>query len=184
MSGFTTARDLSSGSTADVDLRNAINEGLIPGPRMRIATEGIKGSTAVVGDLIEQLRSTIVPMAAEPEPTLYDKLDARVFFQGRSPALHDYSFKVGDAADNLSRVTAKAVAFACGHPNQIFYERYSFDPTRCRFPLNQLQTNAHWLMLASRISRRPTVRYVDIARFLFGHGARAAGPRLRKPGQA
>src|SRR6516225_4314326 len=46
MSGFTTARDLSSGSTADVDLRNAINEGLIAGPRMRVATEGIKGSTA------------------------------------------------------------------------------------------------------------------------------------------
>src|ERR1700676_3510450 len=46
MSGFTTTRDLSSGSTADVDLRNAINEGLIPGPRMRIATEGIRGSIA------------------------------------------------------------------------------------------------------------------------------------------
>jgi hypothetical protein len=30
-SGFTTARDLSSGGTADVDLRNAINEGIIPG---------------------------------------------------------------------------------------------------------------------------------------------------------
>jgi imidazolonepropionase-like amidohydrolase len=37
---------LSSGGTADVDLRNAINEGLIPGPRMVIATEGIRGSTA------------------------------------------------------------------------------------------------------------------------------------------
>src|SRR5690242_13863010 len=36
-SGFTTARDLSSGGTADVDLRNAINEGLVPGPRMRVA---------------------------------------------------------------------------------------------------------------------------------------------------
>jgi imidazolonepropionase-like amidohydrolase len=46
LSGFTTARDLSSGSTADVDLRNAINEGLIPGPRMRVATEGIRGSIA------------------------------------------------------------------------------------------------------------------------------------------
>jgi imidazolonepropionase-like amidohydrolase len=45
-SGFTTARDLSSGGTADVDLRNAINEGLIPGPRMVIATEGMRGSTA------------------------------------------------------------------------------------------------------------------------------------------
>src|SRR6202163_2376336 len=46
LSGFTTARDLSSGSTADVDLRNAINEGLFPGPRMVVATEGLRGSTA------------------------------------------------------------------------------------------------------------------------------------------
>jgi imidazolonepropionase-like amidohydrolase len=44
-SGFTTARDLSSGGTADVDLRNAINEGIVPGPRMVIATEGMRGST-------------------------------------------------------------------------------------------------------------------------------------------
>ncbi len=45
-SGFTTARDLSSGGTADVDLRNAINEGVFPGPRMVVATEGLRGSTA------------------------------------------------------------------------------------------------------------------------------------------
>src|SRR6202790_2951241 len=44
LSGFTTARDLTSGSTADVDLRNAINEGLIPGPSMQVATEGLRGS--------------------------------------------------------------------------------------------------------------------------------------------
>jgi imidazolonepropionase-like amidohydrolase len=46
LSGFTTARDLTSGGTADVDLRNAINEGLIPGPRMQVATEGLRGSIA------------------------------------------------------------------------------------------------------------------------------------------
>ena len=45
-SGFTTARDLSSGGTADVDLRNAINEGIVPGPRMVVATEGLRGSIA------------------------------------------------------------------------------------------------------------------------------------------
>jgi imidazolonepropionase-like amidohydrolase len=44
-SGFTTARDLSSGSTLDVDLRDAINAGVVPGPRMVIATEGLRGST-------------------------------------------------------------------------------------------------------------------------------------------
>ena len=45
-SGFTTSRDLSSGGTADVDLRNAINQGIVPGPRMVITTEGLKGSIA------------------------------------------------------------------------------------------------------------------------------------------
>src|SRR5262245_37057647 len=45
-SGFTTTRDLSSGGTADVDLRTAINAGIVPGPRMVIATEGLRGSTA------------------------------------------------------------------------------------------------------------------------------------------
>jgi hypothetical protein len=30
----------------DVDLRNAISEGLIPGPRMQVTTEGMRGSTA------------------------------------------------------------------------------------------------------------------------------------------
>ena len=45
-SGFTTARDLSSGSTLDVDLRDAINQGIVPGPRMIVATEGIRGSIA------------------------------------------------------------------------------------------------------------------------------------------
>jgi hypothetical protein len=28
---------------ADIDLRNAINEGIVPGPRMVIATEGMRG---------------------------------------------------------------------------------------------------------------------------------------------
>jgi imidazolonepropionase-like amidohydrolase len=45
-SGFTTARDLTSGGTEDVDLRNAINEGIIAGPRLRVATEGMRGSIA------------------------------------------------------------------------------------------------------------------------------------------
>ena len=49
--GFTTTRDLSSGGTLDVDLRKAINEGLIPGPRMLVATRAIvaTGSYAPAG---------------------------------------------------------------------------------------------------------------------------------------
>jgi imidazolonepropionase-like amidohydrolase len=40
-SGFTTVRDLGSSDAIDVGLRNAINQGLTPGPRMLVAREGI-----------------------------------------------------------------------------------------------------------------------------------------------
>ena len=43
-SGFTTIRDLGARDGIDVGLRNAINRGLVPGPRMLVAREGI-GST-------------------------------------------------------------------------------------------------------------------------------------------
>lgn len=43
-SGFTTIRDLGSRFGIDVGLRNAVNRGLVPGPRMLVAREGI-GST-------------------------------------------------------------------------------------------------------------------------------------------
>jgi imidazolonepropionase-like amidohydrolase len=41
--GFTTLRDLMShgGGYADVDIRNAINRGLIPGPRLQVSTPGL-----------------------------------------------------------------------------------------------------------------------------------------------
>ncbi len=38
MAGFTMVRDLGSGDLLDISLRNAINEGTIPGPRMLVAT--------------------------------------------------------------------------------------------------------------------------------------------------
>jgi imidazolonepropionase-like amidohydrolase len=41
--GFTTVRDLGSGEYIDVGLRNAINSGAIPGPRMIIAVNAIGG---------------------------------------------------------------------------------------------------------------------------------------------
>ncbi|NDQ55441.1 MAG: amidohydrolase family protein [Acidipila sp.] len=43
LAGFTTLRDLGNHGNmyADVDLRNAVNEGLIVGPRMQVATRGI-----------------------------------------------------------------------------------------------------------------------------------------------
>ncbi|MBC8646905.1 MAG: amidohydrolase family protein, partial [Thermoanaerobaculia bacterium] len=40
-SGFTTVRDVGSSDAIDVGLRNAINQGLTPGPRMLVAREAI-----------------------------------------------------------------------------------------------------------------------------------------------
>ncbi len=49
--GFTTVRDVGSEGFVSVALRNAINEGKIPGPRMQVATYYI-GSTGSHGDLV------------------------------------------------------------------------------------------------------------------------------------
>jgi imidazolonepropionase-like amidohydrolase len=45
--GFTTARDLMSAGAmySDVDLRRAIDEGIVPGPRLQVATVGLIGTS-------------------------------------------------------------------------------------------------------------------------------------------
>ena len=48
--GFTTCRDVGAPAFVDVALRNAINSGVVPGPRMEVATLFI-GSTGSHGDL-------------------------------------------------------------------------------------------------------------------------------------
>ncbi|MEP7322328.1 MAG: amidohydrolase family protein [Saprospiraceae bacterium] len=48
--GFTTCRDLGSGDLIDISLRNAINEGVITGPRMLVATFAL-GATGGHSDL-------------------------------------------------------------------------------------------------------------------------------------
>ena len=101
-----------------------------------------------------------------------------MFFQEPIPDLHDYSFTVGDASDDLSRAVAKAVGFASAHPNQAFCERYSFDPTKCRFPLHQLQTNAHWLILASRQPLYRAVQQCGTSTLLDFYSATERGRRV------
>ncbi len=41
MAGFTTVRDLGSSNLIDIGLRNAINEGMVPGPRMLVSVHAI-----------------------------------------------------------------------------------------------------------------------------------------------
>lgn len=60
MSGFTTLRDLKSlgAMYSDVDLRNAIDRGVVQGPRMQVATRGIQ----TTGGFIMRGYSTEVPI--------------------------------------------------------------------------------------------------------------------------
>ena len=41
LAGFTTVRDVGSGEYLDAGLRNAINRGVVPGPRMLVAVHAI-----------------------------------------------------------------------------------------------------------------------------------------------
>jgi len=116
----------------------------------RRTQEDVVHVNAVVGEVIDELRSSMSMLAASSRAESYDVFDHRVLFHEAVPELAQFSFDVTDPPDGLSIAVARAVAFAASHPAQVFCERYSFDPSRCRYPLQELQQKAHWLVLASR----------------------------------
>ena len=65
MAGFTTLRDLKTlgAMYSDVDLRNAIDRGIVQGPRMQVATRGIQAT----GGFIMREYSTDVPLPSALE---------------------------------------------------------------------------------------------------------------------
>jgi imidazolonepropionase-like amidohydrolase len=69
MAGFTTLRDLKTlgAMYSDVDLRDAINRGVVQGPRMQVATRGIQAT----GGFIMRGYSTDVPL-----PTALEAVDS------------------------------------------------------------------------------------------------------------
>jgi hypothetical protein len=154
-------------------------------PRVRIMRADTGANTtaevhvsAVVGDLIEQFRSVVAPRAPELDPATYDRFDPRVFFHEVVPDLSDYSFLVGDPPDDLSHAVAKAVGFASAAPNLVFRERYAFDPEKCRFPLQQLQSKAHWLVLAAREPLYRAVQQCGTSTLLDFYSATERGRRV------
>jgi len=74
MSGFTTVRTLGSGGYEDVDLRNAINDGLLPGPRLLVSGRGLSDGDAAAaeGDRVAQ------GAAAADEATMRAEARARI----------------------------------------------------------------------------------------------------------
>ncbi len=66
MAGFTTVRDVGSSSFMDVGLRNAINSGIVPGPRMLVAVHAL-GSTGGHCDEGDGFRFGLLNHESRPE---------------------------------------------------------------------------------------------------------------------
>lgn len=138
-------------------------EGVIPQVRFRrgrhASDDGPLHLALVVGDGIDAFRPTLRPERGEPGNST-DLWSPRVLFEETRPALFEAHIAVGDRRDGLSRNVARAVGFAMGEDGLVFRERYVFDREQCEAPLSELQSNAHWLVLASR---QPLYRAVQQA---------------------
>jgi imidazolonepropionase-like amidohydrolase len=78
--GFTSARDMSSHGNgyADVDIRDAINQGRIDGPRYQVAGRGIVWSGAANATPNNPLASTVVRNVEEARAAVRDHIDHKV----------------------------------------------------------------------------------------------------------
>jgi imidazolonepropionase-like amidohydrolase len=75
--GFTTIRDMSSHGNgyADVDVRNAIDQGLIDGPRQQVATRGIRWGAPGDTTAADPLESAVVRDADEARAAVRDQIE-------------------------------------------------------------------------------------------------------------
>jgi imidazolonepropionase-like amidohydrolase len=78
--GFTSARDMSSHGNgyADVDIRDAINQGRIDGPRYQVSGRGIVWSGAANATPNNSLASTVVRNVEEARAAVRDHVDHKV----------------------------------------------------------------------------------------------------------
>ncbi len=78
MAGFTTVRDVGSSDFLDIGLRNAINAGIVPGPRMLVAVHAI-GSTGGHCDPGDGFRFGLLNHESGPEDGVIDSPDQARF---------------------------------------------------------------------------------------------------------
>src|SRR5262249_55469978 len=78
--GFTTARDMSShgNAYADVDIRDAINEGRLEGPRFQVSGRGIVWGAAANATPGNPLASTVVRSVEEARAAVREHIDHHV----------------------------------------------------------------------------------------------------------
>ena len=113
----------------------------------------------VVGEAVDELRPTIGRFQGEPIPGNGDWSTA-LLFEGDQPQVLEAAHFVGAPQNELCRKVALAVGYGRDQELSMHGERYSFDETIVRAPIQRLHRGVHWLALGSR---RPMYRAVQAA---------------------
>jgi len=172
--GFTAARDMSSHGNgyADVDIRNAINEGRIDGPRYQVSGRGIVWGAAANAP-VNPLASTVVRSVEEARAAVRDHIEHGVDWIKLFPT-GAYSFTPAGVAeyvltypmpvlqaliDETHRLGHKAACHVLGGEGQKNAIIAGCDTIEHAFGLDQQQAN---MMVQKGLYYDPTfVRYLE-----------------------
>jgi len=173
--GFTAARDMSSHGNGygDVEIRNAINEGRIDGPRFQVSTLGIVWGASPATTAPNPLASTVVRSVDEARAAVQEQVRRGADWIKLFPA-GNYSFtETGDVRyqvtypmpvlqaliDETHRLGHRAGCHVYGGEGQKNAILAGCDTIEHGFGLDQEQVN---LMVAKRLYYDPTlVRYTE-----------------------
>src|SRR5262245_20835090 len=173
--GFTSARDMSSHGNgyADVDMRDAINQGRLDGPRFQVSGRGIVWSGAANATPQNPLASTVVGSVEQARAAVKDHIDHRVDWIKLFPT-GAYSFTpAGEAQyqltypmpvlqaliDETHKLGHKAACHVLGGEGQKNAIIAGCDTIEHAFGLDQEQAN---MMVKKKLYYDPTfVRYIE-----------------------
>jgi imidazolonepropionase-like amidohydrolase len=189
--GFTTARDMSSHGNgyADVDVRNAINEGRIDGPRYQVSGRGIAWGAAPATAPENPLGNIIVRSVEEAQAAVRDHIDHAVDWiklfptgaysfspTGQPQYVLTYPMPVLQALiEETHRLGHKAACHVLGGEGQRNAIVAGCDTIEHAYGLDQEQAN---MMVQKGLSHDPTfVRYIEP--YMDDNDARNTGGKYR-----
>src|SRR5207247_9567945 len=173
--GFTAARDMTSHGNGygDVEIRDAINEGRIDGPRFQVSTLGIVWGATPATAPANPLASTVIRSAEEARAAVRDQIGRGADWIKLYPA-GNYSFTAtGEAQyqvtypmpvlqaliDETHRLGHRAACHVLGGEGQKNAIVAGYDTIEHAFGLNQEQAN---MMVQKGLYYDPTfVRYLE-----------------------
>ena len=173
--GFTAIRDMSSHGNgyADVDIKNAINKGLIDGPRAQVSTRGIVWGKAANADPKNPLASAVVNTPEEARAAVKDQIEHGADWiklfptgaysfapDGKAQYVLTYPMPVLQALiDETHRLGKKTACHVYGGEGQKNAIIAGCDSIEHAFGLDQEQAN---MMVAKGLTYDPTLqRYTE-----------------------